>query len=512
MSLRVLYLSRADEFRDKSSLVIIAKSVLWHLLDQHPDVHVNWVVPRGTSDEVLHEYVLAPLGENARRMTFTKCMAGLSGRTLGYFMTEDLWYALTQTKTPIPYDVVLSNQLALTPIWHFVLANRYQSSRYNVRVPIVNWQMWTATTQQLREVPEYYVGEPDVVAESLSSLFAMNVWESDVLLKAHLDTLKQYVVPSVIRKVQEQSIVLANGVDWPRLEEVYEQRMARVRAGATGHASGQPNLFWGGRLANQKKPRVTFPLMELARTVARVGPPVVSTNRPESDPDVAWVREQFPDWALHPGIDRTAFFGLMAQGDVFMCDSPSESYGVAWLEMLAVGMLGVFAPAWWNETLLPKWYPFRHDDPEMRVKMAAALLKQYPDGPMWKEYVPKIREWIREEHNERLTGKTLGHVLKAQKDRALHEDRGKGGGTIATLANEAAWWCLDKTGGEPIPAQMIWDRMTETSESHREWGKSGDMVTAMYLRRALELNGWIDTCRSNEIEFVREGGSDVLQG
>lgn len=504
MSLRVLYLSRADEFRDKSSLVIIAKSVLGHMLDQHPDVHVNWVVPRGTPDEVLHEYVLKPLGENASRMSFTKCMAGLSGRTLGYFLTEDVWYALTQTKTPIPYDVVLSNQPALTPIWHFVLANRYQSSRYNVRVPIVNWQMWTATTQQLREVPEYYVGEPDVVAESVSSMFATNVWESEVLLKAHLETLKQYVVPSVIRKVQEQSVVLANGVDWPRLNAVAQQRLFRsLEEGA------EPRLFWGGRLANQKKPRVTFPLMERVRAYAHCGPPIVSTNRPESDPDVAWVRETFPDWALHTGVDRTAFFGLMSQGDVFLCDSPSESYGVAWLEMLAVGMLGVFAPAWWNETLLPDWYPFRSSSEEERVQMAAALLKQWPDGPLWKKYVPMVRTWIETEHNERLTGLRLGDLLKEEKRKAMAEDAGKGTGSIGLLAASCAEQVLAEWGEEPIAAQEIYDRMTMTSESHREWGKSGDMVTAMYLRRALELNGWEDTCTSNEVTYVK-GGEHVL--
>jgi hypothetical protein len=236
-TMRCLYLSRADEFRDKSSLVIIAKSVIRHMLESDPEMFVDWVVPRGTSDDVLSEYVLKPLGENARRLSFTKVMAGLSGRTLGYFMTEDLWYALTQTKTPIPYDVVLSNQLALTPIWHFVLANRYQSMRHQVKVPIVNWQMWTATTQQLREVPEYYAGEADVVAESLSSLFATNVWESDVLRQAHLDTMREYVKPAVMKKITDQSVVIANGVDWPSLDKVYERRMERAERAKASSSS-----------------------------------------------------------------------------------------------------------------------------------------------------------------------------------------------------------------------------------------------------------------------------------
>ena len=503
--MRVLYLSRADEFRDKSSLVIIAKSVIRYMLESDPEMYVTWVVPKGTKDEVLFEYVLTPLGETAKRLLFEKVMAVLSGRTLGYFMTEDVWYQMTQTKTPVPYDVVLSNQLALTPIWHFVLANRYQSMRHHVDVPIVNWQMWTATTQQLREVPEYYAGEPDVVAESLSSLFATNVWESDVLRAAHLETMKQYVQPSVIRTVEKQSVTIANGVDWPNLDAVFERRRDRYARHVSGERGEGARLFWGGRLANQKKPRVTFPLMQKVQTITGAEV-VVSTNRPESDPDVAWAREAFPDWSLHTGVDRTGFFGLMAQGDVFMCDSPSESYGVAWLEMLATGMLGVFAPAWWNETLLPAWYPFRSEDADQRVQMAAALLKQWPDGPLWTKYVPMVRDWIREEHNEQACGTRIGELLRAKKVESLKADEAKGRSTIGQLACEAAEWAWE---GAPIPEQVIYDRMREMSESKRDWGKPGDMVTRMFLRRCLETNGWRDICQSAEVEFVREESLDA---
>jgi len=507
--MRVLYLNRADEFRDRSSLVIIAKSVIRHMLESDPEMFVTWVVPRGVKDEVLHEYVLAPMGENARRIRFEKIAAGLSGRTLGYLFNEDLWYALTQTKTPVPYDVVLTNQLALTPIYSFVLANRYQSNRHQVDVPIVNWQMWTATTQQLREVPEYYAGEADVVAESMSSLFATNVWESDVLRQAHMDTMKQYVQPSVLRKVEAQSVTIANGVDWPSLDDVFRRRKLRAIASETAPRSRTyveqgPRLFWGGRLANQKKPRVTFPLMERVQAVTGCEV-VVSTNRPESDPDVRWARHTFPRWALHTGVDRTAFFGLMGQGDVFLCDSASESYGVAWLEMLATGMLGVFAPAWWNKTLLPDWYPFVHGDPEYRVQMAVALLNDWPNGPLWSKYVPMVREWVWQEHNEERCGYRLGRLLRSQKTAALAEDEAKGRSSVGQLVLEAATIEREERmlGDRPIPEEAIYDRMRDLSESKREWGKSGDMVTRMFLRRCLETSGWRDVCQSDRVEFVR---------
>lgn len=501
--MRVLYLNRGDAFKDTSSLVIIAKSVIRYMLESDPEMYVTWVVPRGTKDDDLLKFVLLPLGENARRVRFEKVAAGLSGRTLGYFFNEDLWYALTQTKAQVPYDVVLSNQMALTPMYSFLLANRYQSMRHHVDTPIVNWQMWTATTQQLKEVPEYYAGEADVVAESMASLFGTNVWESEVLLQAHIETMRQYVQPQVIRKVLAESRVIANGVDWPNLEKVYLERMARK----DGQAGGR--LFWGGRLANQKKPRVTFPLMRRADLIGSTGyargedmQPVISTNRPEGDPDVQWVRETFPDWELHTGMNRDKFFEVMAKGDVFMCDSPSESYGVAWLEMLAAGMLGVFAPAWWNETLLPKWYPFVHEDPEERARMAGALIRDFPDGPLFREYVPRVREWIRDNHNEQQCGTRIGDLLREKKAESLEKDKAKGKSTIGQLAARAAESLWD--GETPIPADAIYAAMSQLSDSERQWGKNGDLITPMFIRRALETNGWRDICRSHDIEYVKQ--------
>lgn len=490
--MRVLFLGRNDDFNNKSSLEIVAKSTFKHMLEQDPEMYVTWVIPTQTRQEDLDEHVLSIMPD-PKRIGFLPVQAGLGGRTIGYFMTQDLWYAATQTKVRVPYDVVLSNHLAMTPIWKTVLTNRYMANRYAVDVPIVNWQMWTATHQQLLEVPEYYAGEADIVAESLSSLFAINVWESETLYRGHLETMKEYVKPSVVRKIMDQSHVVSNGVDKEAMDKVYARRVDRMQR------KEGPRLFWGGRLVNQKKPRITFPLMEKARLATGAGV-VVSTSRPASDPDVAWTNDTFQTWALHTGVNRDLFHSIMSEGDVVICNSVSESYGIAWLEMLAAGMLVVFERQTWTDALLPDWYPFVLTSHADMVKAAVYLLKTWPDEAPWTTLVPKVREWIDNEHTEVRCAERLGTILRQAKASSLAADRAKAIGSIGQLADAAAesLWT-----GEPIPEDAIWEKMTKESESKREFGHSGDVISKMYLRRALEAGRWRDVCRSSQVEFVR---------
>jgi hypothetical protein len=163
-------------------------------------------------------------------------------------------------------------------------------------------------------------------------------------------------------------------------------------------------------------------------------------------------------------------------------------------------MLGVFAPAWWNETLLPKWYPFVSEDAGERTKMAAALLKQWPDGPLW-DYVAQVRDWIEEEHNEQRCGTRIGELLREKKAQSLVKDEPKGRSTIGQLADKALWSLWD--GSTPVPEQDVFLKMSELSDTDRQWGKHGDLVTPMFIRRALETNGWRDICQSAIVEYVR---------
>lgn len=495
--MRVLFLGRTDQFDGKSSVTNVAGNLLGLMLKMRPDLHVTWTVPKDAPDDLLAANFRAPLGEAGSRLEFVKCEATFGGRLLGYFLSEPMYHLLAQAKTTTPYDVILCNQPALMPMYRTLLRNKYQASRYNVATPIVGWQLWVATQQLLIDVPEYVGGELDVLAESMGSLAAEhNVWESQFMFDDHLKTVRKWLSPAAIRKIKESSVLVNEGVDVHGIREyVMEPRLERIRAG------GKPGLFWGARIANQKQPRKTFPLMrEIVGLMEGQVNPSVSTSTAEGGAQGQWGAQTFPDLNVKFGQSRREFLTNMRQGDVFLCNSLNETYGLAWLEMLAGGLLGVYERKWWTDGLLPDWYPFVTDDPKEQVQMAVALLRQWPDGPLWKEYVPRVLEWLAEEHDENVQAVRFLKVLDEAHAAGLAEDESLSRSSVGSIVAEAAesLW-----KGEPLAEDEIFAKMAEVSTANRDWGKKGDMITRMYLRRCLQVRGWRDLNRGREPEFVK---------
>ena len=497
--MRVLFIGRTDQFDGKSSLTNLAMSLMGLMLKRDPEMQVTWTVPTGTPDDLIAANLLAPLGEAAQRVKVVKCQATFGGRLLGYFLSEPLYHLLAQTKTTTPYDVILCNQPALMPLYRTLLRNKYQAARYNVSTPIVGWQLWVASDRIRKTMEEYVNSDEDILAESMGSMAAdQNVWESSFMLDDHLQTVRKWLSPAAIRHIRDTSVMVSEGVDVEGVRKVALQ--ARLDRAADG---GMPGLFWGARLANQKKPRTTFPLMRevVGQMEGRVYP-LVSTSTAEGGGQGQWAKGNFPDLNVRFDQSRSQFVMNMRQGDVFMSNSPYESYGIGWLEMLAAGMLGVFERAFWTDMLLPDWYPFVTEDPKEQVQMAVALLRDWPNGPLWQEYVPKVRQWLDEEHDERVQAERFLEVLHKAYRQGMEEDEPLARSSIGDVAAQAAEALWD--GSTPIPEEDVFAKMQELSDANRDWGKKGDMITRFYLRRCLQLRGWKDTCQSSEVEFVKE--------
>lgn len=504
--MRVLFLGRADQFDGRSSLTNVAGNLLGLMLQQDPALHVTWTVPTNTPDDLMHEHYVAPLGAAGSRLDFVKCEATFGGRLLGYFLSEPMYHLLAQAKTKRPYDVILCNQPALMPMYRTLLRNKYQASRYNVSTPIVGWQLWLATQQLLADVPEYVGGEADVLAECMGMLAAeANVWESQFMYDDALKTVRKWVSPHTIRRIQESSTLVNEGIAVKDIAR--EVRTMREERTTVEDRQG-PNLFWGARLANQKQPRKTFPLMrEIVGRMEGQVRAVVSTSTPEGGAQGQWAKESFPDLEIRFGQNRAEFLRNMTQGDVFLCNSLNETYGLAWLEMLAGGLLGVYERKWWVTGSLPDWYPFVTDEPREQVEMAVALLREWPNGPLWKEYVPRVQEWLVENHDEVVQATRFRAVLDTAHAAGLEEDEALTRSSVGDVAAQAAdvVWQRMQMPLDGIPEDAIYAEMNQISEAAREWGKPGDMITRMYLRRCLQVRGWHDTCQSTKVMMTKGG-------
>jgi hypothetical protein len=96
----------------------------------------------------------------------------------------------------------------------------------------------------------------------------------------------------------------------------------------------------------------------------------------------------------------------------------------------------------------------------------------------------------------------LAELLNRQKAAALAQDAGKSRGTVADLAVTAVQQLAEELSG-PVPENDVYGRMRALSDSDREFGKPGDVMSRMYLRRCLEGRGWRDDCQSPLVRFVR---------
>jgi len=217
--------------------------------------------------------------------------------------------------------------------------------------------------------------------------------------------------------------------------------------------------------------------------------------------DAKWVTEKHESFELHTSVGQEEWHAMLGQGTVFVCNSKVEGYGSAWLEMLGAGMIGVFERAPWMKGLIPDWYPYVVDTPREQVEMTLALLQK---GDVM-GVMPRVREWLDEEHNDRKQAARLVEVLHRAKAEGIQADMGKAKGTVGQLVVQAAESVLADDPPLPIPEAVIWERMSRFSKANREWGKQGDIMSRMYLRRLLEGNGWRDVCRSEAVEFVPPG-------
>lgn len=370
--MRVLFLSRTLNPILSTSMGTGPLALLEGAKLALPDLTVTWMVSRKLEGIEVSPHDWIELNYGLRQTS-------VFDRLMAYMLTEETVELLKED-----WDLILSNHVVMTPVL-----------KQLTDVPILNLQMWSATARYV-ELHQNVApaGEVEYMAEATGTVCAPNVWESSMQRAETVRTLSKYLNAETRETILSQP-VLPLGIWMDRLDDVYARRQQRTR----------PGMFWGGDFGRPVKGWVrTEPIMYRAAnaTGAKV---LVTTFMPEPE---------YPPFSSVPilwGQNRDGFYDAMSQGDVFVCNSEWESYGIAWLEMLGAGLLGVYEDSWWLQYVLPDWYPFVTADLEEMEEMATILLKQWPNGPLWEKYGEKTREWVRETQDQKLGGKRLAQVM-----------------------------------------------------------------------------------------------------
>lgn len=365
----VVVLTRWKLIDQPQSIALIALDHGREWMRADPSVRVTYAMPVGATQAEVDEWFRPVLAETSDRASFVEAYRRVTPRLAGAVTNGMLLDLVTDDSV----DVVMSNQPQGTSML-----------RRMTDKPWVQWQMWTST-QAMVDMKSGLMGDIDLPLESISALFAdLNCWESAFMLDSHRRTLEQWLNRKTVAEVMARSVVTPNGVNVPVRRHVSRET---------------PRVLWGGNPKVATK-RFDESSRVLEKIRAYTDAEIVLTS-PSGWPD------QKPGYDWRENVSRDEFVKIATESDVFVCNSVMETYGVAWLEMLGAGALGVFRESWWLKDLLPDWYPFVAQTVDEQSEMAIALVKQWPDGPLW-ECRDRVVEWVRSEHGlVTCAGKTL---------------------------------------------------------------------------------------------------------
>lgn len=107
-------------------------------------------------------------------------------------------------------------------------------------------------------------------------------------------------------------------------------------------------------------------------------------------------------WVGPLTASREDYWEALARTTAFLATAEEESYGLAYVEALAAGAVGVFPDRPWVQALVPETYPFIYRTPEQAEDM---LYRAVTDTAACRSELDaaaggNFAEWLRERHND----------------------------------------------------------------------------------------------------------------
>lgn len=100
-----------------------------------------------------------------------------------------------------------------------------------------------------------------------------------------------------------------------------------------------------------------------------------------------------------PQMRQAEYYESLRTVDVALATSEDESYGLAYMEAMYAGAVGILPDLPWSHTLVPDGYPFLYGDKATAIAMTRYVLDDLPRARDLVEQAGFTREYVEREHD-----------------------------------------------------------------------------------------------------------------
>lgn len=215
------------------------------------------------------------------------------------------------------------------------------------------------------------------------------LYEREAQKKLMGKMMRQYLKLPIVKEIQEKSSAQPPGLNIDRLDSVIEEEETQT----------DPVLInYGSKIYEQRNYQEAWTIVDKA--IASGANAEMQVVTPNMSP---WARntelaysDNIEHFNVYQNLSKEEYLHQSAQAAI-MVDSMGDHYefNLTLAEVAYMGALPVVANSNWSQHMYPDDYPFRYNDKEQGRKMLLYLIKNIDE--MQEEWVPKIREYMREE-------------------------------------------------------------------------------------------------------------------
>ena len=226
--------------------------------------------------------------------------------------------------------------------------------------------------------------------------------------------LSEFFSPAVCREIRRRTVAMSLGVPIDRLKKIrpMEKLPKKIRA------------VYGGRLVAEKG---VFDYLDIAEHLYAAGHDIeygfyfVFDRWGEQEEKLAPFRRPYTKVACNAEPIEENFFAFAASADFFLCTSKHEAAGLAFQELLMLGVPGLFLDAPWVRGLVPDDYPYIYGSRSDLAMAARLFCNRLQRGDALPYDMSRVQNFIEDGHSrdvcERRTVDLLVAVSRAKREK-----------------------------------------------------------------------------------------------